>query len=117
MEKNASKFNKKFIRNYDKESGKGYIFEKDVKYPKRLHNFHSDLPFLPERMKINKCNKLVCNLIHIRSLKQALNHGLVLKKVHKVIKLNQKAWLKPYIDMNTKLRTEAKTYFEKNFLS
>ena len=59
----------------------------DVEYPKNLHDLHSDLPFLPERMKINKCSKLVCNLydknnyvVHIRSLKQALNHGLILKK-------------------------------------
>ena len=59
----------------------------DIKYPKRLHELHSDLPFLPERMKINKCKKLVCNLskkkkyvTHINSLKQALNHGLKLKK-------------------------------------
>ena len=58
-------------------------------------------------MKINKCNKLV----HIRSLKQALDHGLILKKVHKVIQFNQEAWLNEYIDMNTKLRTEAKTGF------
>ena len=62
---------------------------------KNLHNFHSDLPFLPERMKISKCNKLVCSLydkksyvVHIRALKQALNHGLVLKKGHRVIKFN-----------------------------
>ena len=62
-------------------------------------------------MKIEKNEKLVGDLhdkteyvIHIRNLKQALNHGLVLKKVHKVIKLNQNAWLKPYIDMHTDLR-------------
>ena len=66
-------------------------------------------------MKIEKIEKLVPNLrdkteyvIHIRNLKQALNHGLVLKKVHKVIKFNQNAWLKPYIDMNTDLRKKAK---------
>ena len=41
---------------------------------------------------------------HIRSLKQALNHGLVLKKVYRVVKFNQRAWLKEYIDMNTELR-------------
>ena len=61
-------------------------------------------------MKLEKFEKLVANLhdktgyvIHIRNLKQALNHSLILKKIHRVIKLNQKAWLKPYIDMNTKL--------------
>ena len=64
----------------------------DVKYPKRLHKLHSDLPFLPKRMKIDKCKKLVCNLlnkkkyvVHINSLKQALNHALKLKKIHRVI--------------------------------
>ena len=51
----------------------------------------------------------------IRALKQALNNGLKLKKVHRVIKFRQKAWLKPYIDMNTKSRKEAKSDFEKDF--
>ena len=53
--------------------------------------------------------------MHTRALKQALNHGLVLRKLHKVIKFNQEAWLKPYTDMNTKLRREAKNDFEKEF--
>ena len=53
--------------------------------------------------------------MHIKVLKQALNHGLVLKKVHRVIQFNQKDWLKPYIDMNTKLRKEAKNDFEKDY--
>ena len=82
---------------------------------KKILNLHSHLPFLPERKKIGKCNKLVCTLqdkenyvVHIRALKQALNHGLILKKVHRVIQFNQKAWLKPYIDMNTESRKEAK---------
>ena len=73
-------------------------------------------------MKIRKCNKLVCNfydkkeyVVHIRTLRQALNHGLILKKVHRLIQLNQEAWLKPYIETNTKLRTEAKNDF-KNYL-
>ena len=81
-----------------------------------------DFPFLTERNKIKKCNKLVCNIydkenyvVYIRALKQALTHGLILKKVHRVIKFNQEAWLKSYIDMNTKLRTEAKNDFEKDF--
>ena len=54
--------------------------------------------------------------VHIRVLKQVLSHGLVLQKVHRLIKFNQEAWLKPYIDMNTKLRTAAKNYFKKDFL-
>ena len=106
--KKILKFNEDFIKNHDEGIDKEYIFEVDVKYPKNLHYLHSDLPFLPERMKINKFNKLVCNLydrnnyvVHIRSLKQALDHGLILKKVHRVIQFNQKAWLKEYIDMNT----------------
>ena len=92
----------------------------DVRYPKRLHDLHSDLPFLPERMEINKCKKLICNLsnkkkyvIHVNSLKQALNHGLKLKKIHRVIEFNQKEWLKPYIDMSTELRKAANNNFEK----
>ena len=52
---------------------------------------------------------------YIRNLKQVLNHGLVLKKVHRVIKFNQRAWLKPYIDMNTKLKQEVKSNFQKGF--
>ena len=66
-------------------------------------------------MKLRKIKKLFANLHDkteyfalIRSLKQALNHGLILKKFHRVIKFDQKAWLKPYIDMNAKLRQKAK---------
>ena len=73
-------------------------------------------------MKINKYNKLLCNLydkksyvVQIRSLKQALNHGVILQKVHRVIHFNQEAWLKEYIDMNTELRKQAKNDFEKDF--
>ena len=67
--------------------------------------------------------QLVCNLhdknnyVHIRSLKQTLNHGLILKKVHRVIKFNQEAWLKKYIDVNTELRKQAKNDFEKDSLN
>ena len=51
-----------FFKKYDENNDKGYILEVDVKYPKKLHDLHSDLPFLPRRMKIDKCEKLVCNL-------------------------------------------------------
>ena len=54
-------------------------------------------------------------VVHIRTLKQPLNHGLMLKKVHTVVQFNEKSWLIPYIEMNTKLRTEAKNNFEKDF--
>ena len=115
-----NEINEEFIKNYNENDNKCYIIEVDVRYPKRLHELHSDLPFLPERMKIDKCNKLVCNLfnkkkyvIHINSLK-ALNHGLKLKKIHRVIEFNQEEWLKPYIDMNTELRKAAKNDFEKD---
>ena len=74
-------------------------------------------------MKINQCYKLLCNLydknnyvVHVRSLNQILDHELILKKVYKVIQFNQEAWLKEYIEINTKLITEAKNNFEKGFL-
>ena len=67
---------------------------------KNYNELHNDLLFLLERMKIEKVENLVANLhdkteyfIHIRNLKEALNHRLVLKKVHRVIKFNQNAWL------------------------
>ena len=119
MSKKLSKFDEDFIKNYDENSNKGYSLEVDVEYPKILFNLHSDLPFLTKRKKTEKCNKLVCNIldkgnyvVYIRDLKQALNHGLILKKV---IQFNEKARLKPYVDMTTKSRTEAKNDFEKDF--
>ena len=83
----TSHFNEDFIKNYNEKSDEGYFLEADVQYPKTLNGVRNDLPFLPERMKIEKVEKLVTNLydkteyvIHKRNLKQALNHGLVLKK-------------------------------------
>ena len=80
------------------------------------------MPFLPERIVINKTKKLVCNLhnkknyvAHINVLKQALDHGLKLRKVHRVIAFDQEAWLKRYIDFNTDLRMKATNDFEKDF--
>ena len=80
------KFNEEFIKNYDEDSDIGYVLEVDAEYPKSLIDLHSGLPFLPKRMKINKCSKLLCNVddknnyvVHIKAVKQALNHGLIKK--------------------------------------
>ena len=101
---------------------KGYILEVDVSYPAELHNPRNDLPFMCERMEINGVEKLVPNLrdkkgyvIHIRALAQALKHGLILDRIHRAIEFDQSAWIKPYIDFNTQLRTKAKNDFEKDF--
>ena len=133
-----SQFNEDFIKNYYENSDIGYFLEVDVEYSKKLFNLHKDLPFLPERKelfglhkdllsildrkKLENVEKLLSDIedkkkyvIHIRALKQALNDGLILKTVHTVIQFNQKAWLKPYIDMNTGLRKKAKKEFEKDF--
>ena len=82
------------------------------------------LTIFTRKKKLGKVEKLVCSIedkekyvIQIRALKQALNHGLVLKDANRVIKFNQEAWLKPYIDVNTKLKTEAKNEIEKDFSS
>ena len=118
-----SGISEKFVKSYDKKnSGNGYILEVDVDYSSKLQKLHSDMPFLPERMKIDKTQKLVCNLhdkkkyvVHISILKQALDDGLKLKKVHRVTEFNREAWLKKYIDINTELRKEALNDFEKDF--
>ena len=114
--------NEKFVNSYNKNSDKGYILEVHVDYPSKLHKLHSDMPFLPERMIIDKTKKLVCNLhdkknyvVHISVLKQALDHELKLRKVHRVIEFNQKEWFKEYIDVNTELRKNAANDFEKDF--
>ena len=92
-----SKFDESFIKLHSKKSDKWHIFEIDVKYFNHLHNLHNNLPFLRERMDIKKFLKVVWNLcnkqkysVHIRTLKQALNHGLTLKQVRRIIGFNQK---------------------------
>ena len=82
---------------------------------KNYMKFIMNLPFLPKIIKIEKVEQLVANLhdkteqvMHIINLKQASNHGLVLKNIHRMIKFNQNAWLKPYTDMNRDLRKSKK---------
>ena len=117
-----SKRNKKFIKSYDENSDKGYILKAYVKNLKKLHNRHNDLPFLPEKMEITKCNKYVCNFLIKKQLcctyenfKTSIKSWINTKKMHNVIQSNQKAWLKSYIDINAKLRTEVKNGFERDF--
>ena len=95
--KNLSEFDEDFAKSYDENSDKGYFVEVDVNYLKKLFNLHKDLPFLPGRKKVEKVEKRICYLedkvkyvIYIRALKQALNHGLKLKKVHRVIQFKKK---------------------------
>ena len=110
--KDTCQFKVNFIKNYNEESDEGYVLEFDVEYLKKLHELHNVLSFLPERLKIKKVEQIVANLhdktayvIHIRNLKQT---WINLKKVHRVIKFNENAWLKANIDMNTDLRKKSK---------
>ena len=98
------------------------MLEVDVAYPRELHDYHNNLPFMCAKMKINGVEKLVPNLYykrkyvnHIKALKQAIDHRLVLEKIHRAIEFKQSAWMKEYIDFNTRLRTVAKNDFEKDF--
>ena len=111
------KYRAEFIRNYDENSVMGYLLEVDIAYSENLHESNRYLPFLPVRQ-----DKLLTTLedkqnyiVTITTLKQALDHGLLLQKVHRVISFRQEAWLKPYIDKNTELRKYAKNDFEKDF--
>ena len=96
----------------------------DFQYPEKLHELPNDLLFLPGRMENKKAGKRVTNLhdetddvIHI-NWKQALNHGLILKKLMKSLNLiKKKAWLKPYIDMNTNLDKKQKIILRETFSS
>ena len=85
--KKLLKLNESLPKGYNENSNWGYFLQVDVEYPNKLFNLHRDLPFLPERMKIQKCNKLVCSIqnkenyaVHIRALNQALNQRLILRK-------------------------------------
>lgn len=128
------------IRDRDaRETGFGYILEVDLDYPDELHDSHNDLPLAPEKMLIQdnslsdfqislrdgtpgKIKKLVPHLmnrdkyiVHWTTLKYYLKKGMILKKVHRILQFWQSAWLKPYIDLNTRMRTNATTAFSRDF--
>ena len=117
--KDTSKFNEDFIKNYNEESDERFFLEIDVEYPEILQKLHNDLLLLLERMKIEKVKKFLANLdekieyvMHIKNWKQGLNHGLVLKKVQRVIEFNQNVLLNPYTDKNTGLSKNTKNHFD-----
>ena len=98
------------------------ILEVDLTYPEKLHDLNNDYPLAPERVTVNKVEKLIPNLndktkyvIHHETLKLYLSLGLKLTKIHRGITFEESAWLKPYIDLNTNLRAKATNDFEKDF--
>ena len=118
----CSDFDENIIHSYKSSDNVGYVLEIDLDYPESLHDDHSDYPLAPEHLVINKCKKLTPNLndkknyiVHIDNLQYYISKGLILKKIHRVVKFNQSAWLKPYIEKNSKLRQMAKNDFEKDY--
>ena len=113
-------FNNRVVQIWEKTP---CILEVDLEYPEDLHDLHNDYPFCPERVECkNGVEKLIPNLrnktkyvIHYKNLIQCLKAGLKLKKIHRGIKFIESEWMKPYIEMNTNLRTKAKNNFEKDF--
>lgn len=108
----------------DDDGDMGYIFEVDLEYPKDLHDLHNDFPFCAEHVipPHSKYSKLIPNLtdkrnyiIHYTTLKQCIQHGLILHKIRRGIKFTQSRWLKKYIDFNTLKRNEATNEFFKQF--
>ena len=85
------------MKKYDEYCKREYFLELDIDYPKELYNFDKDLPFVRERKKVENVGKLICSIegkekyvIQIRALRQALNHGLKLKKIHRQLSLSNK---------------------------
>ena len=136
---NPNKFD---LDSVNKNAKKGYILEVDLEYPKELHDLHNEYPYCPEHIKVtddmlsdyckgiakehdvkpSKYTKLISSLgskvkyvIHERNLKQAIDAGLILKKIHRVLEFRQKPWMKKYIEFNTEKRKMAKNDFEKDF--
>ena len=118
MEENEIKKWEEFVE----KEGVGCVLEVDLEYPRELHDFHNDYPLAPESLEIGGVKKLNPNLrdkksmvLHGKSLQLYLSKGMKLKKIHRGISFREKAFMKPFIELNTKLRTTAKNKFEQNF--
>ena len=103
-----------------KDTNRGFIFEVDLDYPESLWDSNNDYPLAPDKVKGN--DKLICSLLpkrncvlHYKNLKQYLQEGMILKKVHQGIKFYHSPWMEPYIRKNTDLRKLATSSFEKDF--
>ncbi|XP_054276530.1 uncharacterized protein LOC128995537 [Macrosteles quadrilineatus] len=112
------------IESIPDDADEGYILEVDLEYPQTLHDDHADLPFCAEtKVPPGGVHKKLLTtvedkekyVIHYVALKQALSHGLKLKKIHRAIQFKQKDWLKPFINLNTEKRKNACNEFEKDF--
>ena len=130
------------LKNVGENSEIGHILEVDLEYPKELHDLHNEYPYCPEQLvvkpemlsdyckvvankhvvKSGNITKLIPTLynkekyvIHERNLKQAIDAGLIVKKIYRVLEFKQKPWMKEYIEFNTDKRKLAKNDFEKDF--
>eukprot|EP01060_Flectonema_neradi_P014484 TRINITY_DN2113_c0_g1_i9.p1 TRINITY_DN2113_c0_g1~~TRINITY_DN2113_c0_g1_i9.p1 ORF type:complete len:1015 (+),score=166.76 TRINITY_DN2113_c0_g1_i9:2734-5778(+) len=138
--KDTSFVTPEFIRGYDAKQPTGYAIEVDLDYPESLHKKHWDFPLAPYNRSVDyeelspyqrgelSCKKdkaghkkLICDfkprvkqIYNIEYLSFLLDHGLVLKRVHRVVSYDQKPWLKKYIELNTGFRQQAKNEFEKD---
>ena len=101
---------------FSEQEGEGCIHEVDLAYPRELLNFHKEYPLAPERLEGNKVEKVIPNLrdkkqyvIHHKNLKLSLSLGMKFENVHRGISFHEEAWMKPYIALNTQLRTNSKS--------
>ena len=130
----------KFNSPKENKENKGQILEVDLEYPSHLHETHNDYPLAPEKLLVEKewlsdyhtelldnksmlnVTKLVPNLmdkkkyvVHYKNLQLYLSLGMKLRKIHRVLEFDEKPWMEPYIRLNTELRKQAKSTFEKDF--
>ena len=99
----------------------GYILGVDLEYPDKLHDVHADFPFCPDFLN-PKQSKLLATLlpkkktvIHYRNLRQALQHGLKLVEIRRILQFRQEPWLKMYIDFNIEYRKKTTNDLGKHF--
>ena len=105
-----------------RKTNKGYIFEVDLEYPRKMWKSHNDYPLAPEKMIVNGVEKLIGSfkprknyVVHYQNLRQYLEMGMRLTAVHRGISFYQSPRMASYISKNTELRKTAANSFEKDF--